>query len=599
LRENMKLIKTVMRGMGLKYGGAILSVLIISLLGFISPLVISVTIDSFIGTLPISAPDFIIRMVQNMGGREYIAQNLWLCALVLAAVALLNGAFSFLRGFLTAQASEGIAKNLREVLYEHLQKLPYDYHVKVQTGDLIQRCTSDVETIRRFLANQLVEMCRVVFVIAVSVVLMVMLDWKMTLASLCIVPILFFTSMFYYKKVQKTFRTADEAEGLMQAALQENLTGVRVVRAFGQEKKEIDKFDFLSADYRNKAVRINDQMGIYWGVTDMLSYLQSAAVLVLGVVHCVQGGMTLGLLTVFCSYVNQMLWPVRAMGRILADWGKAQVSFDRISEIINAKPEEDPPDALKPEIRGDIVFDNVVFGYDAKKPVLDGVSFTLPEGQTMAILGATGSGKSSLVHLLQRLYDYRSGSITIGGVELKNIERKWLRRHIGIVLQEPFLFSKTIMENIALAKPGASAEDVYEAARIASVHDVIGTFDKGYETVVGERGVTLSGGQKQRVAIARMLIGKSPVLIFDDSLSAVDTETDAQIRAALKERRKGASTIIISHRVTTLAEADFIIVLENGKVAQQGTHEQLIAQEGLYRRIWAIQGALEAQETQA
>jgi ATP-binding cassette subfamily B protein len=281
------------------------------------------------------------------------------------------------------------------------------------------------------------------------------------------------------------------------------------------------------------------------------------------------------------------------MGRILADLGKATVSLERIDEILSHPVEPEPGKALKPSIRGEIEFKNVCFGYDAYDDVLKDISFKARPGQTIAILGSTGSGKTSLVQLLQRLYTCTAGEITIDGVNINDIDHHVLRSNIGIVLQEPFLYSRTIKENIAIVRPDAADGEIHEAAKIAAVHDVVESFENKYDTVVGERGVTLSGGQKQRVAIARMLMQNAPILIFDDSMSAVDTETDAAIREALNKRRRSSTTFIISHRITTLCEADNILVLDDGRLVQHGTHDELLGTEGLYSRVAGIQNMLE------
>ena len=375
--------------------------------------------------------------------------------------------------------------------------------------------------------------------------------------------------------------------------MQENLTGVRVVRAFGQQKDEIEKFDRCSRDFRDKTFHLSKMLAVYWGGSDAMGYLQIAISLMAGIIMAVKGEITLGNMLIFTTYTGMLTWPVRQLGRILADLGKASVSLGRIDEILSAPAEEEPGSALKSEIHGKVEFKHVCFGYDRFDDVLSDISFTANPGETIAILGSTGSGKTSLVQLLQRLYTCTAGEIDIDGVNINDIEHGHLRKNIGIVLQEPFLYSRTIMENIRMIDPRMSEEQVHEAARIACVHDVIEGFENGYDTVVGERGVTLSGGQKQRVAIARMLMQNAPILIFDDSMSAVDTETDASIRAALKHRRESTTTFIISHRITTLCEADKILVLEHGKLVEQGTHEELIAKPGLYRRIARIQNALE------
>ena len=367
---------------------------------------------------------------------------------------------------------------------------------------------------------------------------------------------------------------------------------MRVVRAFGQQKSEIDKFTKLNTTYRTTTYKLIKLLGFYWGLSDSVGYFQIALSLCMGVVSVYQGTFTLGNVALFTTYVAMLTWPVRQLGRILADMGKAAVSLGRLDEILSAPVETEPGKALTPDLSGNIVFDNVCFGYERYNDVLDGVSFTAKPGQTIAILGATGSGKTSLVQLLQRLYPRTSGSITIAGTDVNDIEHGHLRRNIGIVLQEPFLYSRTIMENIRICAPCSTEEDVYHAARTASVHEVIESFELGYNTLVGERGVTLSGGQQQRVAIARTLMQNAPILIFDDSMSAVDSETDAAIRRSLFALNQSGITFLISHRITTLREADNILVLEDGRITQQGTHAQLLQQQGLYRRIAEIQDAV-------
>ena len=427
---------------------------------------------------------------------------------------------------------------------------------------MIQRCTSDVETIRRFLAVQLVEVGRALSLLAAALGIMLSLDVRMTLISVSVIPLIFGFSFLFFVRIQKAFLAVDESEGRLSTTLQENLTGVRVVRAFGRQAYETEKFDERNTEYRDLTYRLIRILAAYWSLSDGLALLQVGIVVTAGAYLAATGAISLGTLLVFFSYINMLIWPIRQMGRILSGMGRTLVSAGRIQEILDVPEESQDPDCVKADLSGDIVFEHVYFEYEEGKPVLKDVSFTVKQGQTVAILGPTGSGKSSLVHLLQRLYDYKSGSITIGGVELKKIDKKWLRQNVGIVLQEPFLFSKTIGENIGIAKQDASPDEILEASRIAHVHSFIKEFERGYDTLVGERGVTLSGGQKQRVAIARTLIPDTPILIFDDSLSAVDTETDAAIRKELKKRRSKATTFIISHRITTLSEADQILVLE-------------------------------------
>ena len=591
----MLLVRSLMKGNTGYYVGAILSTLGMVVINYITPLLLSLVLDSVLGEAEPNGPGFMIAWYQWMGGRQALLNNLWICGLWLVLLNVGGGLFQFLNGRLSAVASENIARTLRDRLYNHLSRLEFNYHVKAETGDLIQRCTSDVETVRRFLSTQLVQIVRAVAMMIIALCILLPLNRPLTLVAMAMVPLIFLFSMLFFRLVIKRFRESDEAEGVMSATLQENLTGMRVVRAFGRQRFETEKFDQRSSDFRRKTDHFLKLLAWYWSASDFMCMAQTGLVLIVGIFLCIRGEISLGTLVVFTQYESMLLWPVRQMGRILADMGKSMVSLDRLDEILLQKPESDAPDSVEPPIDGDIVFRNVSFAYNDDNPVLQNLSLTIPRGKTVAILGATGSGKSTLVHLLQRLYEYRSGSITIGGVELNRIKKRWLREHVGIVLQEPFLYSKDIRENIRIVNPDLPEEAVFEAARIACIHDGILEFERGYDTIVGERGVTLSGGQKQRVAIARTLLKDNDVLIFDDSLSAVDTQTDASIRAALKHSTKNLTTIIISHRITTLSEADLIFVLEDGHIVQSGTHEELSRQEGLYKRVCSIQNALETE----
>ena len=587
-----------MKGNRTLYVLSILSIGFATFINFIWPMILRITVDSIIGGKEMISSGWLQPIIEGLlsffGNTSVLAKNLWICSLMLVGLTLIRGVFLYWKGKWSAVSSESIARKIRETVYDHLQKLPYDYHQKAKTGDLIQRCTSDVETIRRFLAMQFVEVGRALFMIVFALSFMLPMNPKMTFVSLFLIPLIFSFTVVFFIKVKKAFQLSDESEGRLSTVLQENLTGVRVVRAFARQSFEIGKFDERNVEYRDLTYNLIRLLAWYWSVSDFFCLIQIGGVLVIGTFWASKGIISLGTLLAFTSYVGMLLWPIRQMGRVLTDMGKALVSIGRIQEILDEPIEEFGRDGTPTSpIEGEIVFQNVHFEYEAGKPVLNDVSFHTKKGQTVAILGPTGSGKSSLVHLLPRLYDYQKGSIKIDGLELKNIDKKTIREKVGIVLQEPFLFSKTIKENIGLAKHDLIEAEVFEAARIASVHDVIEDFEKGYETAVGERGVTLSGGQKQRIAIARTLVNDSPILIFDDSLSAVDTETDAAIRKELRKRSRKATTFIISHRINTLAEADQILVLENGKLIQKGNHQELVSQTGLYQRIWNLQNKLE------
>ncbi len=557
-------------------------------LNAMTPQIIRFTVDTIIGGNKEEAPQWVLELIPQQA-------DLWMLLLGAAGlvllVALLSGTSAYFSRMSLAKGNESFVKALRDRLFEHIQKLPFSWHVKHQTGEIIQRCTSDVEVIRSFITQQLMEVFRIIFLITLSLCFMFSMNVKISLVALVFIPIVTGYSGFFYSKIADRFLEADEAEGALSSTVQENLTGVRVVRAFGREKFEIERFDKKNNTFSNLWIRLGNVMSIYWGLGDFITGMQILVVIVVGTFEAVDGNITLGDFLAFISYNTTMIWPVRSLGRILSEMSKAGVSASRVAYILDAPEEEDAPDAQRPPLTGDICFEHINFAYDGMYPVLRGVDFKIKAGTTFAILGGTGSGKSTLMHLLDRLYDIPEGCgrITIGGVDIASMSREWVRQNIGLVLQEPFLFSRTIQENISAFRPGAPLGEIREAARTACVDDAISSFSEGYQTIVGERGVTLSGGQKQRVAISRMLMQKAPIMVFDDSLSAVDSETDARIRAALKQTLGHSTVILISHRITTLMQADQIMVLEEGKVAEIGTHEELLAKDGIYKKIYDIQ----------
>ncbi|MBQ9196913.1 MAG: ABC transporter ATP-binding protein [Clostridia bacterium] len=575
--------------------GAALCTLLSVAADYMTPLLLAETLDHYLSGLPSQLPGFVNAWVERLGGADYMAHHLWLVGLMLVGLSLMGGLFNFAKGRWQSIAGENAARELRQRLYDHIQRLPFSYHVKAETGDLVQRCTSDVDTVRKFLINQLMAILSALLMITLALIVLFGRNARLAAYSMIMVPGLFLFAYLFFKWVVRAFRESDEAEGAMSAVLQENLTGVRVVRAFGRQQYEAEKFDQKSVDFRRKTYKLCKLLNVYWSASDGMSMTQTGLTLIMCVIFAARGEITVGTLVVFTGFIGKLLWPIRQLGRILSDAGKSFVSIERIDEILRQPVEPEEPNAVKPPLTGDIVFDHVTFGYDGKRSVLNDMSFTIPAGKTVAILGATGSGKSSVVHLIQRLFTPQQGKITIGGTDIQTIDRAYLRSRVGLVLQEPFLYSKTLRENVGIARQAPQMDEIERAARDAAALSFILESENGWDTVVGERGVTLSGGQKQRVAIARTLMKENDILIFDDSLSAVDTETDAAIRRALKERSRDTTTVIISHRIVTLSQADLILVIENGRVTQQGTHRELIAQPGLYSRIFNIQTALEAE----
>lgn len=529
---------------------------------------------------------------------SYLSNHLWILALMIVVVAVASGIFTYISRTNTAKAGENFAKNLRDALFIHVQKLPMKWHDRNQTGDIIQRCTSDVEVIRGFVATQLLEVFRTAFLVLISFAMMFSMNGKLSCIVLLFVPVVIVYSTVFYQLIAKRFTIADEAEGELSTVVQENATGVRVVRAFGREQFEMERFDKKNNAFARLWIRLGTLSGLYWGIGDLITGLQVVVVIILGVLEAVNGLISVGEFIAFAAYNSTLVWPIRGLGRILSDMSKAGVSFERVDYIIRSQEEaygkaggENGKESQESGDAYDISFQHVCFGYEEGKDVLRDISFTVAQGRTFGILGGTGSGKSTVIQLLSRLYELgdNRGGIYIGGREIRDIPIEELRRNIGMVLQEPFLYSRTIQENIAASVPEASMEEIRYAARIACIDDAIMSFPDGYETLVGERGVTLSGGQKQRIAIARMLLQKAPVMVFDDSLSAVDSQTDYEIRCALKEHMKDATVILISHRVTSLMGADEIIVLNQGEIEERGTHEELIRMRGIYHKIYEIQ----------
>lgn len=606
MKRKGKLILRFFTGAKIYFVTAIFASLMMTILNSLTPQIFKFTIDSVLGS-----DEYL-----------FLKENLWVMASLIIATALLSGMFMFLCRYHTAKAGENFAENMRNTLFSHVQKLPMSWHDKNQTGDIIQRCTSDVEVIRNFVVTQLLEVFRTIFLVTVSFGMMMSMNKKLAFIVLGFVPLIVAYSGIFYRLIARRFTDADEAEGELSTVVQENATGVRVVRAFGREKFEMERFREKNDAFANLWIKLGTLSGLYWGVGGIITGMLVVTVIVLGAIEAVNGNMTVGEFVAFASYNTTLVWPVRALGRILSDMSKAGVSFERVEYIIGADEEnyggeedysggniasadtQNFSEESSQQTSLDISFNNVTFAYENGQTVLKDISFHIPHGTTLGILGGTGSGKSTIAQLLTRFYELdekkfgadqesdfnnKSNVITIGGRNIKEIPLHELRHMVGIVLQESFLYSRTIKENILSANPDATMEEIREAAKIACVDETIMNFPDGYDTLVGERGVTLSGGQRQRVAIARMLLQKSSIMIFDDSLSAVDSETDSLIRKALKERMKDATVIIISHRITTLMSADNIMVLHQGEVEEMGTHLELISQNGIYRRIYDIQ----------
>ena len=518
---------------------------------------------------------------------------LWI-AVGFVGLAAVEGAFSFLSGRLAAYTAEGITRRLRDFLFDHIQRLSFSYHATTPTGDLIERVTSDVDALRRFFSEQGIGMGRIILLFVINFIAILNLNVKLGLLSVIAIPFMLLVSVWFFKRVTKRFEDYQAQEAVLSTTLQENLTGVRVVKAFGRQEYEKGKFekDNWTKYVKGKFLLLMHSM--FWPLSDIVLGLQMLFGFVYAATMAINGEITVGMYIAYVGLVVWLIWPIRNLGRIIVNASSGMVSYGRLMEVVKQAREPLFDGKVQPggPVKGEIVFENVSFMYsDGKQDVLKNVSFTAKPGQAIALLGSTGSGKSSLVNLLPRFHDYSSGRILLDGIELRDYSRAYLRRQMGIVEQEPFLFSRSIRENITYGVGrDVSQEEVERAAKAAAVHDVILSFPDGYNTLVGEKGVTLSGGQKQRVTIARTLLKNPRILILDDSTSSVDTETEASIRDALNELMENRTTFIIAHRIQSVMIADLILVLDKGEVIQMGTHEELVSQkDGMYRRIYDIQ----------
>jgi len=517
-------------------------------------------------------------------------------ALGFVVIAAIEGFFTFVSGKFAAYTAESVTRNLRNFVFDHIQRLSFEYHDKTKTGELIQRATSDIDALRRFFADQAIGIGRVVLLFLVNFIVIFKLNSFLAMISIIAIPFVIGISIFFFKKISKRYEEYQKQEAILSSTLQENLTGIRVVKPFARQEFEQQKFDLDNYKKYERGKKFIQLHSLYWPISDIISGMQMLLGFFIGALMTINGTITIGTYLAYSGLVVWLIWPMRNLGRLIVQTSTGLVSFKRVMKIIS-QPREDISRGihLQEKLKGRIVFKSVYFKYDSQILALKDITFECFPGQTIALLGSTGSGKTSLVNLLPRFYEYSDGSITIDGFELRDLSAEYLRTQIGFVEQEPILFSRSIKDNIAYGVINriVSQEQIEDAAKIAAIHEIILSFPNGYDTMIGERGVTLSGGQKQRIAIARTILKDPSILILDDSTSSVDLETEALIQVALAKLRHGRTTFIIAHRVRSIQNADLILVLDNGEIVQRGTHEELINKDGMYKKIFEIQTLIE------
>ena len=583
-----KFLNKFLVGNKLKFISLFIYILIYTILMLFCSLIISFTIDNVINMEKINN-SFFMWFSNFFGGVDYLRNNLFILALILVAINLVIAILIYIRIFVQAKVSESMAKKIKDTMYSHIQNLPFEYLVDHNSGDLIQRCTSDIDTIRKFINGKIEEMFRSLIAPIIAAIILFNINTKLALISIISLPIIFIYAYRFFKSVQKLFKESDEADGSMSANIQESLNGIRISKAFNNENYEISKFNKYNKEYQNTTYKVILNLGRYFSTNTLLCYTQIFLVIIFGIIMVNNNELSYGSLFVFITYESEIVWPIRGLGRLLNDYGKTTISIDRINEILNIE-EEDLISGEKHEIKGNIEFKNVYFKYpNNNQYVLKNICFKINSGDNVAIIGKTGSGKSSLVYLLEQLYTQTKGEIFIDNHDIRLFNKDYLRKNVAVVLQEPFLFSRTIKDNVIIANKHASCKEIELATKIANIHNVIKDFDNGYETMVGENGVTLSGGQKQRLAIARTIINETPILIFDDSLSAVDSKTDKKIKESLNKLNKQTTKIIITQRISACQNSDLIIVLDDGMITNIGKHDELIKQDGLYKKVYDIQ----------
>ena len=512
---------------------------------------------------------------------------LWLVIQIIGFTGVV-GVLSFILRYVNGYFSQKVVYEIRNDAFRSIQRQSLGFFDRIDTGQLMSRATTDAERIGRFLGFQFRMLVQTSFLLVGVVASMIMIDWELTIASFLVVSLVLVNFTLFGKKIRPVISKSREYFANLTSVLWENISGIRVVRAFAMEDYEIEKFQKPNNAYYEMMIKATVLRATFLPLTGLIGGFVMVIVFWLGGIRVIEGRIGIDTLYVFSSYVSMLMRPMGMIGMIWTGYQRMVAAGERVFQIIEAEPEvKDKPNAIElKNVKGHIKFENVYFGYDKDKPILKNINLEIRPGETVALLGPTGSGKSTIIRLLMRFYDVTSGRILIDGRDIRDIKIKSLRRHIGIVSQEIFLFNRTVRENIAFGKPNASMDEIIKVAKIAQAHEFITKLPNGYETIIGERGINLSGGQRQRIAIARALLMDPKILILDDSTSSVDVDTEYEIQKALSALLKNRTTIVITQRISTIRNADKIIVMDNGEIIEEGDHESLMAKKGAYYRLY-------------
>lgn len=585
--KEIKLFWKILKNNRLTYFLSMISTIFIQIFSGLTPIVIMITVDSIIGDKEYKY-DILEKAVNLIGGRDFLRSHIYILAFVIVILTGISCIFIFLRNYYSNVACENLIYNLKEKMYNKFLNIDIRCLNDYSTGDLIQRSSSDIETVRKLFSTQLVNAFGSIATIVLVIIVMSLINLKLAMISISLCIVISFLSYVFYGKIGKIFKETDEAESQLMVFIKEALFNIRVIKAFNREDYILKLFREKNEEFNITQNKFMKTSAKFRAVNDFLTFLQLAIILVVGGYETISGRMNFGDLIAFVIYINMIIWPIRQMGQLLSDMAKASVSISRIYEVLDL-PEEDYEYGIRDvSFSEKIEFKNVSLVIN-DNTVLDDISFAINAGESLGVIGSTGSGKSMIVYLLLGLFEVTSGEILIDGINIKEINKRYLREKISAIMQDSELFNMSILENVKITNDNIDDKSVFNATEVSSIHNEILNFSSKYETVIVDNGGNLSGGQKQRISIARGLLKPFEVLILDDSLSAVDMNTDLKINNALKSMDKKFTSIFISHRISTITNCDNIIVMDDGKIVESGKHNDLIMKNGIYSKINEIQ----------